>query len=69
MVVVYSIAGFANGLIDSAWNSWIGDMAQSNELLGSIPLWIGASGVLPRHKAINLTLQLALKMVIQPSRS
>jgi hypothetical protein len=38
VVVVYSIAGFANDLIDSAWNAWIGDMAQFNELLGSIPL-------------------------------
>lgn len=31
---MYMIVGFGNGLIDSAWNAWIGDMAKSNEILG-----------------------------------
>jgi fucose permease len=34
LVVVYSLAGFGNGIQDAAWNAWIGDMARSNEILG-----------------------------------
>ena len=34
LVVVYMIGGFGTGLEDSAWNAWIGNMANANELLG-----------------------------------
>lgn len=34
LVVVFMFAGYGNGLGDSAWNSWIGDMANANEILG-----------------------------------
>jgi len=34
LVVVFSLAGFGNGLGDSAWNAWVGDMANANEVLG-----------------------------------
>jgi len=34
VVIFYGVVGFGNGLIDSAWNAWIGDMAHSNEILG-----------------------------------
>lgn len=34
LVVVFMIAGYGNGLGDSAWNAWIGDMADTNEVLG-----------------------------------
>ena len=34
VVIFYTVVGFGNGLIDSAWNAWIGDMARSNEILG-----------------------------------
>jgi fucose permease len=27
-------AGFGNGLEDSAWNAWIGNMENANEMLG-----------------------------------
>ncbi|KAK3680502.1 major facilitator superfamily domain-containing protein [Podospora appendiculata] len=32
--VVMLLVGFGNGLEDSAWNAWIGNMHQANELLG-----------------------------------
>jgi len=34
LVVVFMLAGYGNGLADSAWNAWIGDMANANEVLG-----------------------------------
>lgn len=34
VVIFYTVVGFGNGLIDSAWNAWIGDMIHSNEILG-----------------------------------
>jgi len=34
MVVSFILAGLGNGLADSAWNAWIGAMANANELLG-----------------------------------
>ncbi|KAJ9653682.1 hypothetical protein H2198_007139 [Neophaeococcomyces mojaviensis] len=34
LVVVYIFAGYGNGLADSGWNAWIGDMANANEVLG-----------------------------------
>ncbi|RDL37361.1 MFS general substrate transporter [Venustampulla echinocandica] len=32
--VIFMISGFGNGLEDSGWNAWIGDMQNANELLG-----------------------------------
>ncbi|KAK1481645.1 hypothetical protein CCUS01_16004 [Colletotrichum cuscutae] len=32
--VVLLFAGFGNGLEDSAWNAWVGNMQNANELLG-----------------------------------
>ncbi|KAK5660887.1 hypothetical protein OQA88_12259 [Cercophora sp. LCS_1] len=32
--VVMLLTGFGNGIQDSAWNAWIGNMHQANELLG-----------------------------------
>ena len=34
LVVVFILAGLGNGLEDSAWNAWIGAMANANEILG-----------------------------------
>lgn len=33
-VVVLVLAGFGNGILDAAWNAWVGDMVGANELLG-----------------------------------
>lgn len=34
LVVVFVLAGFGNGLEDAAWNAWMGNMANANEILG-----------------------------------
>ena len=34
VVAVLAIAGFGIGIIDAAWNAWIGDLADANQLLG-----------------------------------
>ncbi|MCJ1452508.1 hypothetical protein MMC28_002851 [Mycoblastus sanguinarius] len=34
VVVVLAIAGLGNGLIDAAWNAWVGTMDHTNQLLG-----------------------------------
>ena len=34
VVAVLSLAGMGNGLLDAAWNAWIGTMEQQNQLLG-----------------------------------
>jgi len=32
--VIFMFAGFGNGLEDSAWNAWVGNMENANEMLG-----------------------------------
>jgi fucose permease len=34
IVVFFTLAGFGNGLEDAAWNAWVGNMANNNEVLG-----------------------------------
>ncbi|KAF2094580.1 MFS general substrate transporter [Rhizodiscina lignyota] len=34
LVVIYILAGFGNGISDAAWNAWISDMANANEVMG-----------------------------------
>ncbi|KAK4941769.1 hypothetical protein LTR10_018373 [Elasticomyces elasticus] len=46
LVVVYIVVGFGNGLGDSAWNAWIGDMANANEVLGFLHGFYGLGGAL-----------------------
>jgi MFS family permease len=46
LVVVFSIAGFGNGLADGAWNAWIGNMSNSNELLGFLHGFYGLGATL-----------------------
>ncbi|KAI1624515.1 major facilitator superfamily domain-containing protein [Exophiala viscosa] len=46
LVVVYIVVGFGNGLGDSAWNAWIGDMANANEILGFLHGFYGLGGAL-----------------------
>ncbi|KAL1599603.1 hypothetical protein SLS60_007406 [Paraconiothyrium brasiliense] len=46
LVVVFMIAGFGNGLADAAWNAWIGNMANANEVLGFLHGFYGLGAVL-----------------------
>lgn len=40
------IAGFANGLEDAAWNAWIGNMVNANEMLGILHGLYGLGGTI-----------------------
>ncbi|KAF2472049.1 MFS general substrate transporter [Lindgomyces ingoldianus] len=46
LVVIFMIAGFGNGLADAAWNAWIGNMANPNEVLGFLHAFYGLGATL-----------------------
>ncbi|MCJ1363620.1 hypothetical protein MMC16_002727 [Acarospora aff. strigata] len=46
LVVVFIFAGFGNGILDAAWNAWIGDMASANEILGFLHGFYGLGATL-----------------------
>jgi fucose permease len=46
LVISFSLAGLGNGLEDSAWNAWIGDMANANEVLGFLHGFYGLGGTI-----------------------
>jgi fucose permease len=46
LVVAFVLAGFGNGLVDSAWNAWIGAMQNANEILGLLHGAYGAGATI-----------------------
>ncbi|KAJ5365002.1 Major facilitator superfamily domain general substrate transporter [Penicillium concentricum] len=46
LVVAFIFAGLGNGLEDAAWNAWIGNMANANEVLGVLHGIYGAGAVM-----------------------
>ncbi|KAA8650184.1 putative MFS transporter [Aspergillus tanneri] len=54
LVISFIFAGFGNGLADSAWNAWIGNMANANQLLGLLHGLYGAGAVLSPLIATSL---------------
>ncbi|KAJ5963202.1 Major facilitator superfamily domain general substrate transporter [Penicillium vulpinum] len=46
LVVAFVFAGLGNGLEDAAWNAWIGNMANANEVLGVLHGIYGAGAVM-----------------------
>ena len=54
LVVVFILAGFGNGLEDAAWNAWLGNMANSNEVLGFLHGFFGLGAVLSPLAATSL---------------
>ena len=46
LVVVYGFAGFGIGLADAAWNAWIGDMRNANQILGILHACYGLGATL-----------------------
>jgi fucose permease len=38
---MYMIIGFGSGIQNAAWNAWIGNMVNSNEVLGFLPGFYG----------------------------
>uniref|UniRef100_A0A060T0Y5 ARAD1C16346p n=1 Tax=Blastobotrys adeninivorans TaxID=409370 RepID=A0A060T0Y5_BLAAD len=45
-VVAFGIAGFGNGTIDAAWNSWMGSLKQANQTMGVLHGLYGLGGIL-----------------------
>ncbi len=46
LVIVFILAGFGNGVLDAAWNAWIGNLAHPNEILGFLHAFYGAGAVI-----------------------
>jgi len=46
LVIAYIIAGYGNGLEDSAWNAWMGNMKNASEVLGFLHGAYGLGGIL-----------------------
>ncbi|KAI9794358.1 MAG: hypothetical protein M1816_005427 [Peltula sp. TS41687] len=46
LVVIFILAGFGNGLMDAAWNAWVGNMADANEILGFLHGFYGLGATL-----------------------
>ena len=46
MVIILALAGVGNGLLDAAWNAWIGTMDHPNQLLGLLHGCYGLGGTL-----------------------
>ncbi|PVH99241.1 MFS general substrate transporter [Periconia macrospinosa] len=57
LVLVFILAGFGTGLEDAAWNAWVGNMANSNELLGFLHGFYGVGAVLSPLIATSLVTQ------------
>ncbi|GAD93794.1 MFS transporter [Paecilomyces variotii No. 5] len=54
LVISFIFAGFGNGLADSGWNAWIGNMANANQVLGLLHGFYGVGGVLSPLVATSL---------------
>ena len=46
LVISFMLAGLGNGLEDSAWNAWLGAMANANEILGFLHGFYGLGGTI-----------------------
>jgi fucose permease len=46
IIVFYILAGFGNGLLDAAWNAWIGSMVDANQVLGFLHGFYGLGAVI-----------------------
>lgn len=53
-LIFVQVAGFGNGLGDSGWNAWIGDMANANEVLGFLHAMYGLGALLSPLIATSL---------------
>lgn len=41
ILAVYAFVGLGNGLIDSAWSAWVGDMVNANTIMGVLHAFYG----------------------------
>lgn len=61
LVFVYILAGFGDGLSDAAFNAWVGDLANSSELLGLIHAFYGLGGVMTPLVATSFITKLGMQ--------
>lgn len=54
LVISFMFAGLGNGLADSAWNAWIANLTNANELLGLLHGFYGLGAVLSPLIATSL---------------
>ncbi|KAA8645094.1 MFS transporter [Aspergillus tanneri] len=54
LVLLFVLAGLGNGLLDAAWNAWIGVMADSNRLMGILHGFYGLGAALAPLTATSL---------------
>jgi fucose permease len=54
LVLSYVLAGLGNGLLDAAWNVWIGGMADSSRLMGFLHGFYGLGAALAPLTATSL---------------
>jgi fucose permease len=45
-VVAYAICGFGNGALEASWNSWLGGLQNSNQVMGLLHGFYGSGGIL-----------------------
>lgn len=60
LVISFIFAGLGNGFEDSAWNAWIGAMANANEVLGFLHGFYGLGGVIAPLIATSMITKLNL---------
>lgn len=61
LVVIFMLAGFGNGLADAAWNAWMGNMANPNEVLGFLHAFYGMGAVIAPLVATSMITKGALE--------
>ena len=59
LVIAFIFAGFGNGIVDAAWNAWVGNMANANELLGFLHGFYGLGATLSPLVATTLVTKAA----------
>ncbi|KAL3491004.1 major facilitator superfamily domain-containing protein [Aspergillus germanicus] len=57
LVLIFVLAGLGNGLLDAAWNVWIGGMADSSKLMGFLHGFYGLGAALAPLTATSLISQ------------
>ena len=60
LIFAFILAGFGNGTADAAWNTWVGSLANSSELLGFLHAWYGVGGVVAPLIASSLIAKVGL---------
>lgn len=55
LVFAFLLAGFGNGVADAAWNAWVGNLANSSEILGFLHAMYGVGAVISPFMSTAMT--------------